>query len=100
MEALLLTLKELITSLAGKVKGNDASHFQLIIFTFLTAVLWCMIGGMSGGVLAFFVLLFTPDGPGRGYPAYYCFWGTTIIVTAFGVFQVIKGYLFKVKQLD
>ena len=77
---------------------NRASKWQIALLMLFFTCLWWFKGVLAGLVTAFFVYLVTPDGPDRGWPAFYAFVG---IALAIGLFGTVKSWqLYKAKVAE
>lgn len=65
------------------------SRIQYALLAVFFALLWWIVGVLSGSVAAFFVYLFSPDSSGHDWPAVIAF---VVISLGFGIFGMFRSW--------
>lgn len=72
-------------------------HYALLALFY--ALLWWIVGVISGSVVAFFVYYFSPESSGRDWPAIISFAAISLGCGIFGIFRSWKLYSRKVADM-
>ncbi len=75
------------------------ARIQYALLAIFFALLWWIIGVMSGSVVAFFVYYFSPESSGRDWPAVISFVMISLGCGIFGMFRSWQLYTRKVSEL-
>lgn len=74
------------------------SRIQYALLAIFFALLWWIIGVMSGSVVAFFVYYFSPESSGRDWPAVIAFVAISLGCGIFGMFRSWQLYTRKIAE--
>ena len=75
------------------------TRIQYALLAIFFALLWWIIGVMSGSVVAFLFYHFSPEGSGRDWPAIISFAMISLGCGIFGMFRSWQLYTRKVAEL-